>query len=195
MHRSKNGQGVVISNTDNEPFLLPIDISQYGEFEHDELEIRVCNDFIEISGEQNWRMVVGGANKRMFAQRHVIPDYIDLKAIYCRLLDSKTILVSAPNLSFVSRLTNANQLKVDYFLGLDGKGYQFLKRYNSTTSTNRQVSSKSSNQPNKEKSNLKVKFDQQAAKDVTNMLFDLVKNRKFFIDCVFLFVSFFEMHI
>jgi len=156
--------------------LLPIDIGQYGEFEHDELEIRVCNDFIEVSGKQDWRMVAGGANKRMFAQRHVLPDHIDLKAIYCRLLDSKTILVSAPSLSFVSKLTNTNQLKVDYILGLDSKGLQFLKRYNSTSNSTltslNQIVRKSPTL--KEKTSSKAKSDQQMTNSVANLLFGIV---------------------
>lgn len=39
-----------ISNSENETFLLPIDISKYNgtKFEPDEIEIRVTNDFIEV---------------------------------------------------------------------------------------------------------------------------------------------------
>lgn len=39
-----------ISNSDIETFILPIDISKYGalEFNPDELEIRVTNDYIEV---------------------------------------------------------------------------------------------------------------------------------------------------
>lgn len=170
MNKFKN-QTVVISNTENEPFLLPIDLSQYGEFEPDELEIRVCNDFIEISGKQEWRMKDGGADKRSFARRHVLPNHIDLKAIFCRLLDTKTVLISAPSLSFVSKLTNSNQLKVDYILGLDPKG-QFLKRYNSTSPTNQAAT-----RTNKDKANKATKSSSN--KDVTNLLFGLIKNRKF----------------
>ena len=44
--------------------------------------------------------------------------------------DSTTILVTAPYLSLVSKLTNHNRPTVDYVLGLDGKGIQYLKRYN-----------------------------------------------------------------
>jgi len=166
----QKSQTVVISNTENEPFLLPIDISQYGEFEPDELEIRICNDFIEVSGQQEWRIQTGGADKRSFSRRHVLPKHIDLKGIYCRLLDTKTVLVSAPSLSFVSKLTNTNQLKVDYTLGLDSKGLQFLKRYNTASASNQTITTKSNSGKNKAKSK------SNATNDVTSMLFDLVKN-------------------
>ena len=38
----------IIENDENQPFLLPIDISKYGKFEPDEIEIRVTNDFVEV---------------------------------------------------------------------------------------------------------------------------------------------------
>ena len=42
----------VISNTDSETFMLPIDINKYGglAFDVEELEIRVTNDYIEVGG-------------------------------------------------------------------------------------------------------------------------------------------------
>lgn len=50
--------------------------------------------------------------------------------------DSVTILITAPSLSIVSKLSlnNNNQPVVDYVLGLDRKGLQYLKRYNTRNS-------------------------------------------------------------
>ena len=48
--------------------------------------------------------------------------------------DSVTVLITAPSISLVSKLTNLNQPTVDYALGLDRKGFQFLKRYNTKNS-------------------------------------------------------------
>lgn len=49
--------------------------------------------------------------------------------------DSSTILVTAPYQSLVSKIdTNHNRPTIDYVLGLDDKGMQYLKRYNAKNS-------------------------------------------------------------
>lgn len=78
-------------------------------------------------------MCPGGADRASFQRRHVLPDDIDPNSVLCRLIDDSTrVLVTAPYLSLVSKLvTSRNRPMVDYVLGLDGKGMQYLKRYNS----------------------------------------------------------------
>lgn len=128
----------VIKNVEHDPFMLSICLDHYGIFKKTELEVRITNDYIEISGEQSWQMANGGADKRSFVRRHVLPNHIDLNSIFCRLVETDekklTILVSAHNVSFVTKITNGNRPTVDYTLAFNEKGIQYLKRYNNKSS-------------------------------------------------------------
>lgn len=96
--------------------------------------------------------------------------------------DATTILVTAPYLSMVSKLTNHNRPAVDYVLGLDEKGIQFLRRYNTrNTKQNARQNSTKQNAKHPARSGSKVKEG--------NWLVELIKSdRKCFLFLFDLFV-------
>ena len=128
-------------------------------------------------------MCSGGADRASFQRRHVLPKDIDPNAVLCRLMDdATTILVTAPYLSMVSKLTNHNRPAVDYVLGLDEKGIQFLRRYNTrNTKQNARQNSTKQNAKHPARSGSKVKEG--------NWLVELIKSdRKCFLFLFDLFV-------
>lgn len=118
-------------------------------------------------------MATGGADKRSFVRRHVLPNHIDLNSIFCRLIDENksTILVSARNISFVSKIANGNRPKVDYTLAFNDKGIQYLKRYNLNSS---HINSSQALSP-KEKN---INRNNKANSPETAALFGMIKKGK-----------------
>jgi len=92
----------------NKQFELILDISHHGDFKPNEISVRVIHGHVSIVGRQLWRDCPGGAMRRSFDQRHVLPANCDKDQITATVTTKNLLVIKAPTLSSASI---ANQIK------------------------------------------------------------------------------------
>ncbi|KAI1281927.1 Alpha-crystallin A chain [Halotydeus destructor] len=78
---------------------IQLDIRHFGEFDPEEISVKVVGNHVEITGNQKWRQHPAGAVKRSFVQRHNLPLDADKDHVSAYLTASGQLVIKCPSVS------------------------------------------------------------------------------------------------
>jgi hypothetical protein len=79
--------------------------SEFGDFQPDELQVRLADDHIELVGlQQQWRSMTGCHARRSFEVRHALPFPLDERSVYVHETEEGSVAVEATGSGLLQQL-------------------------------------------------------------------------------------------
>lgn len=77
-------------------FELMLDVTHFGDYAPKEITVRLIENYVEITGNQEWRSHPGGSIKRSFSQRHILPRDCDADKLTAYMMANGVLMIRAP---------------------------------------------------------------------------------------------------
>lgn len=81
---------------DSNAFQVMVNVRHFGDFHPNEITVKVNENYVEITGTQDWRPYPGGSLRKAFDQRHSLPADINPDEVQAFLKSSGMLVIQAP---------------------------------------------------------------------------------------------------